>query len=215
MLFDQMLLCDWISDMPEKQQEKPLPCPFCGGAVELEHKSGDYGYTYNTASIGCPACHICFKTDTEKWEPGRGTFSIKKQAEAELLAKWNTREGASTEASTSPLDILIDNDYSRENLIAICEAAVVPVEKWRNRDSPGAQEALGLCWVMLKAGCEFHVHPPQPEKRGCHTDARTIWLTIEWPTFNTFEYGGGNETNDTFYIPTPARLREAEGRDWY
>lgn len=182
--------------------------------MELEHKSGDYGYTYGTAIIGCPSCYFFFKRDTEKWISGKGEVSIREQAEAELLEKWNTR-AATTETSASPLDHLIDNDYSRENLIAICEAAVVPVKKWRNRDSPGAQEKPGLCWVMLKAGCEFHVHPPQPEKRGCHTNARTIWLTIEWPTFGTFEYGGGNETNETFYIPTPARLREAEGRDWY
>lgn len=109
----------------------------------------------------------------------------------------------------------IDNDYSRSNLIAICEAAVVPVEAWRNRDTPGAQEQLGKAWMLLKAGCKFHIHPPS-EKSGCFTDERTIWLTIDWPSFNTFEYGGDVDYNsDTFYLPTPKRLRERQGTDWY
>lgn len=115
----------------------------------------------------------------------------------------------------SSLDHLLDGVYSRENLIAICQAAVVAEKHWLNRDSPSAHEKLGLCWVMLKAGCEFHVHPPNPAERGCHTDDETIWLTIEWLTFNSFEYGSGHKTHETFYIPTPLRLKRAAGTDWY
>lgn len=113
------------------------------------------------------------------------------------------------------LEHLIDNDFSRENLIAICDASVVPIEKWRNRDSPGSHMKLGLCTVMLKAGCKFHVHPPKPGVSGCFTNERTIWLTIEWPTFSTFEYGAGHEDEETIYLPTPERLRNANGGDWY
>lgn len=110
---------------------------------------------------------------------------------------------------------LRDHDYSRENLIAICEAAVVLVDKWSNRDTPEAQEKLGLAWVLLKAGCEFHVHPVRPGVLGCHTDENTIWLTIDWPSFATFEYGGRSHNDETFYLPTPKRLRERAGGDWY
>lgn len=110
---------------------------------------------------------------------------------------------------------LLDDDFSRENLIAICEAAVVNVKSWANRDSPNAHEKLGLCWVLLKAGCEFHIHAPNPGERGCYTDDMTIWLNISWPTFSTFEYGGGSYSSETFYIPTPKRLRKNLGRDWY
>lgn len=110
---------------------------------------------------------------------------------------------------------MVDGDYSRENLIAICEAAIVPIEKWRNRDSPLSYEKLGLAWVLLKCGAEFHVHPERPGESGCFTDDRTIWITIEWPSFCTFEYGGGNENHETFYLPTPKRLRDCAGRDWY
>lgn len=104
---------------------------------------------------------------------------------------------------------------NREELIAICEAAVTNVEKWCNRDSPQSHEQLGLAWVLLKAGCDFHVHPPSENGGGCFTDERTIWLTITWPSFSTFEYGGGNENSETFYLPTRKRLEDRKGRDWY
>ena len=108
-------------------------------------------------------------------------------------------------------------DYTREELIAICEQAVVPVDKWGNRDSPSSHEKLGLCMVMLKAGCEFWIHtsPPARSDNRCLTSDRTIWLGIDWPSFSTFEYGGGDMNSETFYLPTPERLKEREGRDWY
>lgn len=116
-----------------------------------------------------------------------------------------------------PLDHLIDGDYSRDNLVAICEAAVVNVEKWSNRDSPLSHENLGLCWVMLKAGCEFIVTQPDTvAPHSCVTDDNTIWLNVYWPSFNSFEYGTDEyDDNRHFYIPTPQRLRERLGRDWY
>lgn len=113
---------------------------------------------------------------------------------------------------------MIKHDYTREELIAICEQAVVPRNKWRDRDTPGTHEKLGLCWVMLKAGLPFSIHPPATSQsdRGCFTDERTIWLSVEWPSFSDFEYGTGmNENSDTFYLPTPARLSQANGGDWY
>ena len=130
------------------------------------------------------------------------------------LKALNDQASDSTIKADCSLSHLVDGDYSRENLVAICEAAVVQESKWRDRDSPSAHEKLGLCWVMLKAGCEFHVHPPN-DGSGCHTDERTIWISIDWKTFSSFEYGGGNKTNETFYIPTPKRLRESIGKDWY
>lgn len=115
----------------------------------------------------------------------------------------------------SPDWALRNGGYSREDLVAICEAAVVNQSDWLNRDSPGAHEQLGLCWVMLKAGCDFYVHSPKPGDRGCHTDDRTIWLTVHWKTFAAFEYGNEETKSDTFYIPTPKRLNKSIGTDWY
>lgn len=106
-------------------------------------------------------------------------------------------------------------DYTRDELIAICERAVVPIEKWRNRDSPSSHEKLGLAWVMLKAGAMFQVHPSREGVSGCFTDARTIWLTISWHNFSDFEYGTKFGENEMFYLPTPERLDETVGGDWY
>ncbi len=107
--------------------------------------------------------------------------------------------------------------YDRTELIAICEAAVVPVSKWGDRDSPSTHEQLGLCWVLLKAGCGFRILTQEnssPDSR-CITDDRTIWLEIEWPTFSTFEWGKGHETDKVFYLPTRKRMEGNAGRDWY
>lgn len=109
-------------------------------------------------------------------------------------------------------------DYTREELIAICERAVVPIDKWSDRDSPSSHEKLGLCWVMLKAGGDFAIHRTAKEgERGCFTDDRTIWLTVRWPGFNNFEFGTTNQPSesDEFYLPTPERLDATAGRDWY
>lgn len=109
-------------------------------------------------------------------------------------------------------------DYSREELIAVCERAVVPVEKWRNRDSASAQQGVGLAWVMLRAGAEFYINPPRPGHSGCRTDERTIWVEFHWPGFRALEYGRSDHANwedETIYLPTPARLDKADGDDWY
>lgn len=110
-------------------------------------------------------------------------------------------------------------DYTRAELVAICEQAVVPVEKWRNRDSASAQQGVGLAWVLLRAGCEFHIHPNPPAgKRGCFTDADTIWLDLDWPGFSAFEYGRSDRhywEDETVYLPTPESLARAAGDDWY
>ena len=101
-------------------------------------------------------------------------------------------------------------DPSREDLIAICERASVPQERWRDRDSSGAQLQIGQAYALLKAGCEFRV------LRGgtLNSDARTWWLEITWRGFAYFDWGGPEET-ETFYLPTAALLAEVDGRDWY
>jgi len=110
----------------------------------------------------------------------------------------------------------VKTDYTREELIQICERAVVPIEKWGNRDSPSSHEKLGVCSVMLKAGADFTVHRAKKEgESGCLTDDRTIWLTLHWHNFGDFEYGTRFGESDSFYLPTPARLDQTEGRDWY
>lgn len=67
------------------------PCPFCGSQVEMKFKHGEWGYKPDGVSIQCEPCRIFFCEDAEKWEQGRGTFSIREEAEAKLLKRWNTR----------------------------------------------------------------------------------------------------------------------------
>ena len=102
-------------------------------------------------------------------------------------------------------------NYSREYLIEICEKAIVPVERWNNWGTPHAQQSVGRCWALLKAGCEFEVDAKE-------TTEETIWLNINTPTFNTFEYGeedGDFNELESFYLPTEKRLKDRGDRDWY
>ena len=59
----------------------------------LSFKSGDWGYTQDTVSVGCYTCRVWFVASAQKWIQGQGTFSIRTEAEQEILKKWNTRHG--------------------------------------------------------------------------------------------------------------------------
>lgn len=69
------------------------PCPFCGKPGMLTFKSGDYGYTQNTVSIGCKDCRVHFVASAETWVQGIGHIDIRAKAEQKILEKWNTRYG--------------------------------------------------------------------------------------------------------------------------
>lgn len=109
-------------------------------------------------------------------------------------------------------------DYTREELIDICERAIVPLSEWSNRDTSHSQRSVGECWALLKAGCDFHVRTPENMKGTpddpCVTDDRTIWLAITFPSFATFDQGAGPAC-EIYYLPTPKRLQENSGTDWY
>jgi hypothetical protein len=98
--------------------------------------------------------------------------------------------------------------YTRQELIAICERAVVPEARWRNRDSASAQRGVGLAWAWLRAGCEFHF-TTDPK-----SDDRTIWIEIHAKGFGFFDWGGDKD-DELVYLPTPQRLDAAGGGDWY
>lgn len=99
--------------------------------------------------------------------------------------------------------------YTRDDLIALCEQALVPEGNWRDRDSESAQRQIGECWALLRAGCPWRFETG----KGTTTNAKTIWIVVESKGFMYFEDGA--PTRSLFYIPTPAQLREASGRDWY
>lgn len=112
-------------------------------------------------------------------------------------------------------------DYTREELIKICERAFVPQHQWRNRDSASSQISLGSCYALLKAGCEFDVLTTS-DGNGCSTDDQTIWLQFYVHDFCWFEAGfeegesrGSKSYDYQFYIPTPERLAANKRKDWY
>lgn len=110
---------------------------------------------------------------------------------------------------------------TREELVEICQRAIVTQPHWNNRDSAEAHTQVGKCWALLRAGCEFDVHSDADNEFDMNTDADTIWLTIRYKGFRYMEnYEPGDVEADyldeaTFYLPTLARLDLAEGGDWY
>ena len=94
----------------------------------------------------------------------------------------------------------------REQLIVLCEKAIVTEDKWRNRDSCDAQLQIGEAWALLRAGCPF-------ELRSEDITEHTVWIDITSKGFGYWE--NGNLSTKCFYIPTEKRLKEANGGDWY
>lgn len=75
-----------------KHETTLLPCPFCGSAAELKHKSGSWGYYSGSYFVGCTKCEcVTSGFNDEKWEQGKGTFSIAEEAKANAVARWNRR----------------------------------------------------------------------------------------------------------------------------
>lgn len=112
----------------------------------------------------------------------------------------------------------------REELVAICEAAIVPETDWYDRDSAMAHRQVGECWAQLSAGCEFEVHGSKragTRDDDMYTTRNTIWLTV-WA--EGFQFHESHEPDDpprlckdenTYYLPTRKRLKAAGGKDWY
>ena len=104
--------------------------------------------------------------------------------------------------------------YTRQELIDLCELAIVPEGEWLDRDSCKAQQNLGVAWVLLKAGVEYEIDKD--------TDEETIWLTLKPNGFWSFDIGGedGRSMDEIYlYLPTRAKVATAKGRgsssDWY
>jgi hypothetical protein len=122
------------------------------------------------------------------------------------------------ENPTDANNVLAPVALTRDALISICERAIVDVAKWRNRDSPSSQEKTGMLWALLKANCQFEI---LFEKDGLCTDEQTIWIRVWSPKFHHFDWDGFDLNNketmedETFYLPTIARLDMVNGSDWY
>lgn len=96
-------------------------------------------------------------------------------------------------------------NYSREQIIALCERSSVSQDNWRNRDSASAQKQVGELLMLLKAGCDFTVDE--------NTSHQTISVRVTYDGFNAFE--GGEKDTGYFYLPTDERLKNRQSKDWY
>jgi hypothetical protein len=96
---------------------------------------------------------------------------------------------------------------TREEIIAICDRAVVQHDKWSDRDSYSAQEQVAMLRALMLAGCDFEM-----DTHMSHNDG-IVWVRVACRTFTAFEYG--EMGSETFYIPTIARLEDTAGEDWY
>jgi hypothetical protein len=104
-------------------------------------------------------------------------------------------------------------DYTREELLKLCEAALVPQHRWHDRDSASAQEGVGKCYAFLRDGCDFKVCTHKDNDVYPATDNLTVWVVVKVHGFNYFEDGEVSE--ELFYIPTQERLDKRRGGDWY
>lgn len=109
---------------------------------------------------------------------------------------------------------------TREDLIALCEAAIVHESKWADRDSASAHAQLGELWALLKAGCEYRIRDAKKDG-DCRTDDRTIWLDVLTEGFRAHEYAENAKErreyrdSETYYMPQPGRIDFKNGSDWY
>lgn len=133
-----------------------------------------------------------------------------------------------------------NNQYTREELISICEDAVVHHTRWGNRDSYSSQVLLSDIYYGLTGGVPFEIEED--------TDDRTIWILfsddfdsekLEYegqhlsissledyrqdcdPGYESEMFDGygidfyDKEGRKGGYMPTRKRLEEASGDDWY
>lgn len=101
-------------------------------------------------------------------------------------------------------------NYTRTELIKLCEDAIVPESKWVSDSTEYVQRQVGNCWVLLKAGCKFKVlTDPDCE---FPTNDKQVVIRINSKGFRNFEAGNG--AKNRFVLPTRQILNTVED-DWH
>ena len=106
-------------------------------------------------------------------------------------------------------------NYTREELINLCEKSITNYKTWRDRDMPEATKHIGTAWALLKSDCPFNILDTGDLK----TDNHTIWFEIKNPSFTSLDRGesfeDGHGESDTFYLPTLKLLEAVNNQEWY
>lgn len=127
-------------------------------------------------------------------------FDFKETGDPDDKTTLYARFSSSSDRPTAddPIALPSDDDrYPRQRLLEICEKAIVPQERWGDRDSAAAQKNVGQLWALLLAGYEYRI---SWDDDLCATNKETVWVVIE---------------EDWYYLPTQERLDDRNGRDWY
>lgn len=128
------------------------------------------------------------------------------------------------------------NTYTREELINICERAVVPFLEWNNRDSYSSQVQLVDIHRLLIIGAEFEIKIDHETisinfinlTENIKGKYRDIGYELQIDSLEDYfeEFGRDNEMFESNgididckygcsgYLPTQKRLEDADGRDY-
>lgn len=132
-------------------------------------------------------------------------------------------------------------NLDRNELMSICEDAVVPCADWHDRDSCSTQIQLSDIYGLLEAGAEFTTKvegdtisiqfPDLPlnfgskVNRSLDHDTREDYFNLDTTEedeemfegnglgYNDYDYKVGNYIGG--YLPTRERLTQVDGGDWY
>lgn len=126
-------------------------------------------------------------------------------------------------------------EYSRTNLINLCERAVVHHSKWHDRDSNSAQQMISSIYEGLTAGLDFIIDEETDEEtiiiEFINIDLNKLKNGIYLPVCDIDDYfahcdpnhetemfeGFGIQFDSSYtsgYMPTKKRLDEANNDDW-
>ena len=101
-------------------------------------------------------------------------------------------------------------NYTKKELIELCNLGEVTYDKWQNRDSYLAQQNLHIAKLTLQGGCDFKISIKEDDKKnGYATNEETIWIEIFYDNWEN------KEEWHTHYIPTKKRLEKSKNGDWY
>lgn len=108
------------------------PCPFCGGPAVMRREIPERDDSSNDYWCACEQkCCATRKFNDEKWEAGKGTWSVADWAKEQAKKAWNTRKAPNADAERIIAEIIGANTYIDEDVFRVKRAAKIIVQ-WLN-----------------------------------------------------------------------------------